>query len=145
MNRGDESYIIGICDRVLNCTAERNYRFDFLMGDAGKDGRCRKLPVDAYYKELSLVIEYWESQHTESNTFFDKNDRVTCSGVHRGEQRRIYDARRRQILPRHGIHLVVLGYKLFEHNSKKRLLRNETADEAIIRKELSRFLKQNNP
>lgn len=30
------------------------------------------LPVDAYYKELNIVVEYREKQHTEEVEFFDK-------------------------------------------------------------------------
>ncbi|WP_309751901.1 hypothetical protein [Novosphingobium sp.] len=45
------------------------------------------LPVDAWYPELALVIEYRERQHSEAVKFFDQ--RETVSGVGRGEQRRI--------------------------------------------------------
>ena len=69
----DEAYIINICDDVLHFTAKRQYKFSFLKGDTGKS-----LPVDAYYEELNLVIEYHGKQHTEEVHFFDK--RITASG-----------------------------------------------------------------
>ena len=80
----DEYYIIGLCNEVLGKTALQQYKFDFLLGDSG-----RKLPVDAYYKGLNLVVEYCEYQHTGSVPLFD--DTITVSWVTRGVQRQIYD------------------------------------------------------
>jgi hypothetical protein len=79
MANRDESYVIDLCDRVLNLKAKRQHRFDFLRGDSG-----RKLPVDAYYEisvDRKLVVEYREMQHSEPVAFFDK--RLTCSGCNR--------------------------------------------------------------
>ncbi|MCZ2156834.1 MAG: hypothetical protein LC114_23550, partial [Bryobacterales bacterium] len=95
----DEAYVIDLCDEILGQSALRQYRFPFLLGDGGK-----ALPVDAYYPRLNLVVEYRERQHTESVKFFDR--RMTVSGVHRSEQRQLYDQRRRDILPKHGITLI---------------------------------------
>jgi hypothetical protein len=117
----DESYVIGLCDLVLNRTAQRQHRFPFLRGDPGKRGNCAKLPVDAYYPDLRLVVEYWESQHTESTPIMDK--RMTCSGCDRGEQRRRYDQRKKEVLCEQGITLVVLEYQMFACNGRKRLRR----------------------
>jgi hypothetical protein len=88
----DENYVLNLCDEVLNQKGLRQHRFDFLRGDSGT-----KLPVDIYYPSLNLVIEYRETQHTNSVKHFDKPDVMTVSGVHRGEQRKIYDQRRRDI------------------------------------------------
>ena len=97
----DEHYVIDLCDEILGLKASRQHTFDFLRGD-GEPGR--KLPVDAYYPNLKLVVEYKERQHTESVAFFNK--KTTVSGVSRDEQRRIYDQRRRNVLPKHGIQLI---------------------------------------
>lgn len=128
-SHSDENYIIDLCDEVLNQKAIRQNRFDFLVGDSGS-----KLPVDAYYPELNLVVEFKERQHTEEVTFFDK--RQTVSGVGRGEQRRRYDQRRRDVLPQHGIKLIELDYSFFEHTRGKKLTRNKEADLAILIKKL---------
>ena len=125
--RRDEDYIIDLCDEVLSLTASRQYCFPFLMGDTGK-----RLPVDAYYKELNLVVEYCERQHTESVPFFDR--RVTVSGVSRGEQRRIYDERRREVLPKNGIRLVNISYSDFEYDSRKHIIRNHSRDIQVIKR-----------
>lgn len=124
----DEHYVIDLCDQILGERASRGHRFDFLRGDAapGRIGRC--LPVDAYYERLSLVVEYRECQHSEA-AFFDR--RATVSSVGRGEQRALYDQRRRDVLPRFGIRLVELDYSEFAHDGRKRLLRTLN-DRAVV-------------
>lgn len=51
-DHSDEAYILDICDTLLKQKGLRQHRFDFLRGDSGV-----KLPVDAYYPTLNLVIE----------------------------------------------------------------------------------------
>lgn len=134
----DEDYVISLCDRLLDSEAQRRYTFDFLRGDPDCKGRCRRLPVDAYYSELRLVIEYHERQHTEAVEFFDS--RSTISGMSRGKQRKRYDERRREVLPRNGIDLVEFSYNDFGHSRRKRLLRAEEEDSEIIRRRLNRYI-----
>lgn len=119
----DEHYVLDLCDEVLGSKGLRQHRFDFLLGDPNAQGKCTKLPVDSYYPELNLVIEYKEQQHTKSNKFFDKPDLFTVSCVHRGEQRKIYDKRRLEVLPNHGIRVIEIFYSDFNHDSKDRILR----------------------
>lgn len=125
----DESYVIDLCDAVLQLKALRQHRFDFLVGDSGT-----RLPVDAYYPSLNLVVEFKEKQHTEEVKFFDK--RQTVSGMGRGEQRKLYDQRRRDVLPKHGIKLIELDYSNFEHTSSKKLIRNREEDSKVIQQKL---------
>ena len=125
----DEYYVIDLCDEVLGAKASRQHKFDFLRGD-GKPGR--QLPVDAYYPLFNLVVEYRERQHTESVAFFDK--KATVSGVSRGEQRRIYDKRRRDVLPKHGIRIVEISYSDLKHDSRKRLVRDRQNDLEVIKR-----------
>jgi len=125
----DEAWIIDLCDAVLGKKAIRQHRFPFLLGDAGASGRRVLLPVDAFYPDLGLVIEYHERQHSGRVRFFD--DRPTISGVPRGEQRRRYDDYRRTLLPLHGCALVVFDYSEFGHTSAGRLLRTERDREII--------------
>lgn len=124
----DEFYVIDLCDDILGLKASRQHTFDFLRGD-GTPGR--KLRVDAYYPELNLVVEYRERQHSESVAFFNKP--TTISGVSRDEQRRIYDQRRRDILPKHGIRLVEISFADLKHDSHKRLVRDHQNDMIAIR------------
>jgi hypothetical protein len=103
----DEQYVLDLCDEFLGMKAVRQHCFPFLTGDPDLRGNRRPLPVDGFYPELRLVVEYHERQHKERVGFFD--DKPTVSGVPRGEQRRRYDARRRELLPLNGITLIVLG------------------------------------
>lgn len=136
----DENYVLDMCDRVLNQTSTRQHKFDFLLGDTNSNGIAVRLPVDAYYENLNLVIEYRERQHTESVTFFDKPNRMTVSGVHRGEQRKIYDERRRNLIPKNGLTLVEISYTDFSHDNQKRIIRNEKQDPEVVRKLLKAYV-----
>ena len=127
----DEHYVIGLCNEVLKREASKQHCFDFLLGDTGK-----KLPVDAYYEDLNLVIEYYESQHMESTPFFD--NKITVSGVSRREQRCLYDERRRVELPKHGIKIMILHYSDF--GTTKRLKRNRKHDIEVVKKKLVEYL-----
>lgn len=113
--------------------ASRQHRFPFLTGDTG-----RKLPVDGYYESLNLVVEYREKQHSEAVPFFDQ--RITVSGVARSEQRCIYDERRREVLPLHGIALVEVSYADLCHNTRKKLQRNIEHDREVLREILRGWL-----
>lgn len=102
----DETYIIDLCDDVLAATAMRQAKFPFLLGDENSKLKRRHLPVDAYYREHNLVIEYREVQHSAPVALWDK--KPTLSGINRAEQRRRYDERRRLVLKAYGIRLVEL-------------------------------------
>ena len=128
----DEDYIINLCDKVLRRQARRQHRFEFLRGDTGV-----RLPCDAFYPTLGLVVEYRELQHTEGVLLWDS--RTTVSGITRREQRARYDQRRREILPLHGITLVELNFSEFGHGSNKRLLRIPD-DVSTVRSKLIEFL-----
>lgn len=127
----DEYYVINLCNEVLGREASKQHKFDFLKGDSG-----RRLPVDAFYQDLNLVVEYCESQHTESVPFFDRKE--TVSGVSRGEQRKLYDERRRNILPEHGIKLIEIHYSDF--GEAKHIQRDYKKDKEIVRRLLKDFL-----
>lgn len=132
-NNNDEHYILNLCDEILNQKASRQHKFEFLLGDPDKNGTCRKLPVDSFYQELNLVIEYRELQHSEAVPHFDKPNVKTVSGVSRGEQRKIYDQRRRDVLKQQEIQLIEIDYSLFQFNGRKKLIRNKTEDLLILR------------
>ncbi len=124
----DETYVIDLCDEIIRTKSLRQHKFDFLLGDKNKTGKQSKLPVDAYYPTLNLVIEYREQQHTKPVAHFDKPHIKTVSGVHRGEQRKIYDQRRREILPQNGIKLIEIPYDLFNTDSGGRIIRDKIND-----------------
>lgn len=134
----DEAYVIGLCSEVLSTPMFRQYKFDFLRGDAMPGKQGVRLPVDAYYPDKRLVVEYRERQHTEAVAIMDR--RMTISGVDRGTQRAIYDQRRRDVLPEHGIELVELSYADFAHDKNKYLCRWRGEDLAVVRQALAEWI-----
>lgn len=130
MGRGDsdEAYVLGLCDEVIGTAGSRQHRFDWLLGDPGRNGQRRRLPVDGYWSRQGLVVEYRELQHDRPTAFFDKPERLTVSGVHRGQQRAIYDARRDELIPAHGLRLVVIKPADLDATARGRLRRNTDGD-----------------
>lgn len=123
----DETYVIDLCDQVLGHKAERQKRFDFLLGDFHKDGRSRtKLPVDAFYAGYSLVIMYKESQQFVSLSSAD-------NGAKRDEQRAVYDQRRATELPKHDIKLIEISFDKFKFDAKCKIVRNPESDVLIVK------------
>ena len=129
----DEYYVIDLCDAALGSRASRQHRFEWLRGDYSEKTRRQSfLPVDAYWEELGLVVEYAERQHDEPVAIFDKPEVLTVSGVHRGEQRRIYDARRVDLIPKNGIALIVIPASSFALKNGK-IVRNFEEDLQVVR------------
>jgi hypothetical protein len=133
----EEAYVLALCDEILGHVAERQKRFDFIRGDPGRSGIGRKLPVDGFYPVLMLAVEYRETQHSRPVEHFDKPGRLTVSGVHRGEQRRLYDQRRRDILPSNGIRLIEIDCNDLSCDKRSRLLRDTAHDRHVITARLS--------
>ncbi|MER6649822.1 hypothetical protein ABT248_04665 [Streptomyces sp. NPDC000971] len=134
----DEAYVVGLCSQVLGEAALPQHKFDWLLGDPGDGGRRAKLPVDAYWPGHRLVVEYRELQHDRPTPHFDKPEKMTISGVHRGVQRALYDARRDAEIPAHGLRLVVIRPADLDGNNSGRLRRNQEADLTVLRKLLAR-------
>lgn len=137
--RRDEAYALDLCDQVIGSDSVREAKFDWLLGDPGRNGLCRKLPVDAYWPDLGLVVEFWESQHEQPVPFFDKPDRLTVSGIPRGAQRALYDQRRLELIPRHDLSLVVIRKSDLECSPSGRLTLARSKDLATIMQMLATF------
>lgn len=130
----DEHYILDLCDEVLGIPGHRQERFDWLRGDPSPTRtRGATLPVDGYWPGLRLVVEFQEEQHTQPSPFFDR--RQTVSGIGRGEQRRLYDARKRTLIPEHGLRLIVIEKSAFTLRSR-RIARDRPRDIAVVRQHL---------
>ena len=136
----DEDYVIDLIDAMFDERASRQHRFSWLVGDAGSNGARVGLPVDAYYPGKRLVVEYRERPHTESVPHFDKVDRMTVSGVHRGEQRRIYDERREHEIPANGLSLVIIHHSDLAGDSRGRLLQRPDRDPLSLQNMLAAHL-----
>lgn len=126
----DEHYVLDLCDEVLGVRGERQGTFLWLVGDiSSTTGRARRLPVDGYWPSRGLVVEFQEKQHTVAVPLFDR--RATVSGVPRGEQRRLYDERKAEVLLQQGIRLVVIHKSEFTTKAGK-IVRDHDRDMAII-------------
>jgi hypothetical protein len=80
----DEKYILDLVAEVLAETDYRwQHRFPTLLGDPGKDGRRRPLPVDGFFPRNRLIVEYWERQHSAPVPVMDEG--ITVSGISRGD------------------------------------------------------------
>jgi hypothetical protein len=67
---------------------------------------------------------------------------MTNSGVHRGEQRKIYDERRRVIIPQNGLTLIEISYSDFNYDNQKKILRSTNHDQKVVRKILQAVIKR---
>jgi len=129
----DENYVLNLCDEILEEQASRQHKFGFLLGDYHKDGKTRTaLPVDAYYREQNLVIEFMERQQTTSGNFSDKPEKKTISGVSRSEQRKIYDDRKKKGLKSNDIQLLVVDYTAFSCDCEQKLIRDKEKDLKVL-------------
>jgi hypothetical protein len=128
-----------LCSQVLGETALTQHKFDGLQGDPGTGGRLAELPVDVYWPGHQLVVEYRELQHDQPMLHFDKPDRLTVSGVHRGEQRAMYDARSDTQIPAHGLRLIVIRPADLDADGRGRLRRNRETDLATLKRILARY------
>lgn len=133
----DEYYVLDMCDEVLGTRGRRQATFDWLRGDPSPSRPLgTKLPLDGFWPRLGLVVEFHEEQHSKPSPFFDR--RQTVSGVGRGEQRRLYDERKRLLIREHGLRLVVIEKSAFVVKSK-RIIREPARDIAVVQEHLDNY------
>jgi hypothetical protein len=105
-----EEHVVGLLEQLLG-PCERQRRFAWARGDvSARTGRAAMLPFDAVWEARRLIVEIDEDQHTRSTRFFDKPQRMTVSGVHRGQQRALYDERKRRAARAEGYLLVAIPW-----------------------------------
>jgi len=56
----DEKYVLGLIAEIIDESYKWQMTFDTLLGDQGQAGRRRELPVDAYFPQKNLIVEYRE-------------------------------------------------------------------------------------
>ena len=109
MPRQQERYCAKlVSDALGEVEYKSGHRFPFLRGDPTlKRPKGVTLPVDAFYPDFKLVLEFREAQHYSDRVpLWDK--RVTATGQMRKEQRWKYDKRREEVLPANGIKLLII-------------------------------------
>ncbi|MDD3224934.1 MAG: hypothetical protein PHX70_09610 [Clostridium sp.] len=127
----DEKYVLDLISELLDEEYEWQKRFDTLLGDAGKNGRKTKLPVDAYFSHSNIIVEYRERQHFHAVNIMDR--RMTVSGVTRGEQRKIYDLRKEKWAKDNNINLLIVAYTDLKYRNNGKLLRSVDDDKNVIK------------
>lgn len=73
-------------------------------------------------------------QHDQPVPFFDKPEVLTVSGVHRGQQRALYDARRDLLIPAHGLRLIVIRPSDLTADHRGGLRRHRELDLEVVRR-----------
>ena len=97
-----------VSDALGEVEYKSGQRFPFLRGDpTPKRPNGVTLPVDAYYPDFKLVLEFREAQHYSDRVALWDN-RITATRQRRREQRRKYDKRREEVLPANGIKLLII-------------------------------------
>lgn len=128
IENSDEFYLVNLCDELLKQKASRKHTFDTLVGKLHKKGKTRtKLPLDAYYEDLKLVIEFFEKKETEEST-------------DREAQRKFYDQRKKTVLEKKEIQLIDINYALFECDENDRLVRDKANDCRVLKDLLKDFI-----
>lgn len=133
----DEYYLIGLINELLDTRASHQHTFDFLLGDYHKNGKTRtELPLDAYYADQNLVIEFLDKNNSESVN----QDKMTISGVTRSEQRDIYRQRKQGILKANDINLIEIDYARFDCDKEQSLSRNKENDLILLKEILKHYI-----
>ena len=106
------AYVLDIVEEILGERAEREKRFPWAVGDvSAKTGRSIELPFDAVWASRHLIIEVDEDQHRRPVPFWDKPGVMTVSGISRGQQRALYDDRKRKAGREAGFTVVEIAWE----------------------------------
>ena len=137
----DESYVIGLCDQILDEVSTKQHTFSFLLGDFHKDGFTRtKLPVNAFYSKSNLVILFADKQLNADFEASEKASKITSTGVTRSEQKQIYDQRKTDLIIKNEINLLHINSSMFACGPHKGLLRETEKDMVVLNKALATYL-----
>jgi hypothetical protein len=135
MVTNDETYIVNLCDRVLNSKASSFYA---VVPE-------RRAAVPRFLLMPTTKVSHWSSSIGNGNTLSRHHSwiggRRVAGATGESSERFTTDAKS-TVLRKHRIPLVVLDYPVFQCTGQGRLRRNAPQDEAVIRTELSKFLPQ---
>ena len=137
----DEKYLVDMINSLLGKKGSEKQTFDYLLGDLHQDGETRtELPVDLYFWELKLAIEFVNHPKTREQLIPEKQKKMTVSGVTRAEQRVKYFDRKKKVLTKKGMDFVEIPMAGFECDEHLKLLRNTENDERVLRGLLGHYL-----
>ncbi len=131
----DENYLVDLCDKLLGREASRQHTFDELVGNLHKRGKKRtKLPLDAYYKDLKLVLEFHKPLETDMEGLDEKEkSRLT--------QMKYYNKLKKTTVLEKEMSYIEVHYTSFETDDNNRLLRNTENDLLVLKGVLHNFLR----
>lgn len=133
IQNSDEFYLVNLCDELLGQEGSRKHMFDTLVGKLHKRGKGRtKLPLDAYYEDLKLVIEF-----SRKDVDFDALDKKEQA---RMIQVKHYDKLKKKAILKKDLRLMEINYASFECNETNKLIRNTEDDKVILKGLLKDFL-----
>jgi hypothetical protein len=89
-----------------------------------------QLPFDAVWESRRLIIEIDEDQHRNPVLIFDKPQRMTVSGIARGEQRALYAERKRSAARTEGYLVIEIPWERRPQPPR----RDRAADLALLRR-----------
>lgn len=133
IKNSDENYLLDLCDELLAQKASRKHTFDTLVGNLHKRGKGRtKLPLDAYYKDLKLVIEFFQKERSFEDLDEKEQARVT--------QIKYYDELKKEAVLNKKFRYMKINYAQFECNENDKLIRNTENDTIVLKDILKDFL-----
>lgn len=134
IKNSDEYYLVDLCDEILGEEASRKHIFDSIVGNLHKHGKGRtKLPVDAYYKNLKLVIEFYKDR---SETQEEPSEKEQA----RVAQITYYDELKKKRILKMELRLLKIKFSRFELNDTGKLIRNTEEDIAVLKNILQEFV-----
>ena len=134
IQNSDEYYLVSLCDEILKQKASRKHTFDTLVGNLHKRGKGRtKLPLDAYYEELKLVIEFLK--HSNSIEELDKKEQARITQI------KFYKELKKKAIAKKKLHLIEINYADFQQDEANKLIRNKENDILLLKGILKQFIK----
>lgn len=133
IQNSDENYLINLCDELLDKKASRKHTFDTLVGNLHKRGKGRtKLPLDAYYKDFKLVIEFFQTNNPVNEVDEKEQARVA--------QIKYYDTLKKEAVLNKSFRYMKINYAQFECDDTNKLIRNTENDILVLKDILKDFL-----
>lgn len=134
IQNSDEYYLVSLCNELLKQEASRKHTFDTLVGNLHKKGKGRtKLPLDAYYEDLKLVIEFFKRDNEIEE--LDEKEQARVAQI------TYYNELKKKAISKKKLHLIEINYASFERDEANKLIRNTENDSATLEGILKRFIK----
>ncbi|WP_299260226.1 hypothetical protein [uncultured Aquimarina sp.] len=133
IQNSDEYYLVNLCDELLKQKASRKHTFNTLVGNLHKKGKGRtKLPLDAYYEDLKLVLEFFRKN--EITDELDEEEKA------RKAQIKYYNQLKKKAILTKKLRLIEINYASFECDAENKLVKNSESDRSVLKGILKDFI-----